>query len=279
MPTDEERRLTTELLNMLEVNERDRARRPDLILRWHVFHEYIRLIPDWIAEWEGAGGSGKPYVEIGARRKTPIRFVEAVDWARKHWLPKGGEDWAARENDALVRGDAVGLLLRARGVDAILAAAVKLVNTARARDKKCAAERGRGLQPRVNHRKVLNVRRTLMVHFLVYAGLTATRNDESKRQESACDAVASATNISFDALRKEWYKLKQFFPNRGDTPTLGERYPLQHVPDRREAAVTKHWHIDTDEVRRIVHHSWIQDYISRHWFVFDPRTGLPPPAV
>ena len=283
----EEERLLTALLDALEVDARDR-KNPDLRLRRHVFLEYIRLIPDWIAEWESAGEGG-PSVEIGTRREGPITFDEAKTWAQGYWPANGspqGRDWAEDEKRSLARAAALRRLHPDGGFggfDADLETAAWFATDFARKLERPRADKGRrGPAPRGNLRQVANVHRALMVHFLVYAGLPATRNDESERRESACDAVAQQTrrkSQSFGSVKNEWNKYRRYFPHRGETPTLGKRYPLQQAIDRRGETVIKHWHINTDVDRRIVHHSWIQDYIARHWFVYDPVTGLPPPVV
>lgn len=291
-PTENEYLLTV-FLDALEVDARDR-KKPDLRLRWHVFLEYIRLIPDWIAEWEDAG-AGDLIVDIGARRESPITFDEAKTWAQEYWQTRGSareRDWAKDEDKSLARAAA----LRRRhpgggfgGHDAYLeTAAWFATDFARRLEGWRAAEGRRGPAARGNPRQVANVHRALMVHFLVYAGLPATRGDETEKQESGCDVVAKQTRRNFGSVKNEWNKYRQFFPHRGETPKINRQYPLMvpvtgspHREARRAYPEFEEMPIPvlTDKDRRIVHHSWIQNYIARHWYVYDPMTGLPPPVV
>ena len=281
--------LPTVFLDALEVDARDR-KNPDLRRRWHVFLEYIRLIPDWIAEWEDAGAGGF-IVDIGAQRKAPITYVEAETWAREYWQTRGcarQRDWAEDEKRALARAAALRRLHPDGGfggLDADLhTAAWFATGFARPPEHVRAAKVRSGPPARGNSRQVANVHRALMVHFLVYAGLSATRGDAAAKQESACDAVAKQTRLNFGSVKNEWYKYRQFFPHRGDTPMFKRQYPLVRAVDSPHQGagpvfVEKPIPILTDKDRRIVHHSWIQHHIARHWFVYDPQTGLPPPVV
>ena len=279
---DEEKRLLTVLLDELKVEERDRENH-DLRLRWHVFLEYRALVPGWIGERE-ATGADSSLMSIGDLRKDPITFDEAKEWAQAHWPPKPPGDgelreagdrerregWEEREARALARSEALRLGLgRDRSLDDDLEIAERLAVDYPRRLAHLRASGGHHGPRRGNSSQVANVHRVLMVHFLVYAGLAATRN-EAMRQESACDAVGQATGRTFDSLKREWTRYKQFLPHRGATPAVGERHTLRFSINKNNPR------LDSDVVRRIVHFSWIVDYIERHlWFI---AYGLPPPV-
>ena len=197
---------------------------------WHVRAEYNALMlleEEWIAEWEfgierpwhpaspnrslprpgsieewaqrqGQRGGLKsefaPDVDVGDWRHDPIDGDEAADWVANRWLPGSATE---RMNERWRK---------------------RLEHVA-----SCYGPRTpqRGRQPD-NPDMRQNVYRAVMVAFLVYEGLLATRTKRrgSGERPSACDIVADNTGMKYKAVaEKVWGDYKRFMPFGGNRPS------------------------------------------------------------
>ena len=123
-----------------------------------------------------------------------------------------------------------------------------------------------------------NVYRAVMVAFLVYAGMLATRH--SKRgggvtRTSACDIVAEGTHMAYKGVANKWGCYKKFMPFQGDNPVglSVEQADLWGLHEGKTGIQSALWGYCTDSERRREFYRSI--YRTRNDF---PNCQLPNPV-
>ena len=256
---------------------------------WHVLSEFKALMLGWIDEWEFDGyDTQDPDVWIGDVRDG-IDAADAEYWVRSHWVREPppayppppsrvvrrtgkpvhewlGEGRAVRETDAMwrerMRQEEARHGERATGM------------AARWRKRLKRAEALHGARPvrpgptPGNTKEQARVYMVVMVAFLVYAGLSATRNRRRKdrrAQDTACDVVAKGAGVAYRTVEKAWERYKRFFPFKGRSPVLPTPHEVLELDKKRkvwEVRQKRGYHYPEPDVvseveRRRMAYEWI----------------------
>ena len=259
-------------------------------VEWHVLSEYRDLMLGWIEEWEFDGyDSLDPDVWFGGLRDEPIEVAEAERWVRSHWVrPPAGPARPCRmscseDEDEDEDEDEKGKLLHEwaaeQGIPEGETAAMwrERMRQEEARHGDRAARMAARWRKRLERAETLHGARpvrpgpapwgypaqarvymVVMVAFLVFAGLTATkyrnrvrRKEDEADQDTACDAVAKGVGVPYKSVAKAWERYKRFFPFNG-------RSPVSPNPNegKRGYRLLK-TDVVTEEERRRLAYEWI----------------------
>ena len=261
---------------------------------WHVVSEYMDLMLDWIGEWEFDGyDSPDPDVWIGDVRDG-IDAADAECWVRSHWVKmphpayppslsivqaqtaQTGKpllrEWLV-ERGVVVREEPAMWRERMRQAEARYRdRAARMAARWRKRLKRAETVHGArpvrpGPQPG-DSRTQDRVYTAVMVAFIVYAGLTATKYRGRKdpwAHATACDVVAAGTGRSYKTVEKAWEQYKRFFPSKGRSPELPNQHEVLELDEERKVREVRQKrgyrypkpNVLTEEERRRLAYDWI----------------------